>query len=116
MSAQNAEGESFMDVYAAALEKKLGRKVRLTLLTSNNATTVTVRQGLASGGKYREEVAGADVIVISVGGGTRVRATPRDRGGPRARTCDGVSGMRRRSSNSADVFASIASVTLSPAG
>jgi lysophospholipase L1-like esterase len=68
MSAQNAKGESFMDVYAAALEKKLGRKVRLTLLTSNNATTMTVRQGLADGGKYRSEVAGADVIVLSVGG------------------------------------------------
>jgi hypothetical protein len=46
MSAQNAKGESFMDVYVAEIEKALGRPVGLTLLTSNDATSAKVRESL----------------------------------------------------------------------
>ena len=62
MSAQNAKGESFMDIYAAELEKRLGRPVELTLLTGGDATTAKVKERLA--GDARTSVANADVIVI----------------------------------------------------
>jgi lysophospholipase L1-like esterase len=68
MSAQNAKGESFMDVYAAELEKELERQVDLTLITSGDSTSAKVRESLASDGSTRASVANADVIVISVGG------------------------------------------------
>jgi lysophospholipase L1-like esterase len=68
MSAQNSKGQSFMDLFAAQLQAKLGRSVDLTSLTGDNATTASVREGLTSDANYRDKVANADVIVISVGG------------------------------------------------
>jgi lysophospholipase L1-like esterase len=68
MSAQNSKGQSFMDLYAAQLEAKLGRSVDVTSLTADNATTASVRENLTTDTKYRDKVANADVIVISVGG------------------------------------------------
>ncbi len=68
MSAQNAKGESFMDVYAAELEKRLSRPVDLTLIASGDATSTKVMESLTSDGSTRASVENADVIVISVGG------------------------------------------------
>jgi hypothetical protein len=68
MSAQNANGESFMDVYAAELEKELERPVDVTLITSGDSTSAKVRESLASDGSTGASVENADVIVISVGG------------------------------------------------
>lgn len=68
MSAQNAKGQSFMDVYAAELEQTLGRPVDVTLLVADDATTAKLKESLASDDSARASVANADVIVISVGG------------------------------------------------
>lgn len=68
MSTQNTKGQSFMDLYAASLERTLARPVQLVMLASDNATTDSVRNSLAADDSFRAKVAGADVIVISVGG------------------------------------------------
>lgn len=68
MSTQNTKGESFMDLYAAALEGTLARPVELANLASDNATTDSVRNNLMTDEAFRATVASADVIVISVGG------------------------------------------------
>ena len=68
MSTQNTKGESFMDLYAAALEGTLARPVELANLASDNATTDSVRNSLTTDEAFRATVASADVIVISVGG------------------------------------------------
>ena len=68
MSAQNAKGQSFMDVYVAGLEQQLRRSVELTLIAGGDETTAKLRDQLASDDSARDAVAKADVIVISVGG------------------------------------------------
>lgn len=68
MSAQNSKGQSFMDLFAAQLQATLARSVDLTSLTGDNATTASVRESLTSDANYRDKVANADVIVMSVGG------------------------------------------------
>jgi lysophospholipase L1-like esterase len=68
MSAQNAKGESFMDLYAAALESKIGRPVELALVASGDMTSAKLKERLATNDSTRASVANADVVVISVGG------------------------------------------------
>jgi lysophospholipase L1-like esterase len=68
MSAQDAKGRSFMDVYVAALEQRLGRSVELSLVVSGDETTARLKEQLASDDAVKDAVRKADVIVISVGG------------------------------------------------
>ena len=68
MSAQNAKGQTFMDVFVGQLQRRLGREVELTNLSTDDATTARVKESLSKDTEYRASVAGADVVVVSVGG------------------------------------------------
>ncbi|HUP82622.1 MAG TPA: SGNH/GDSL hydrolase family protein [Candidatus Limnocylindria bacterium] len=68
LSAQNAKGQTFLDIYATALESSAGRPVEVTLIASGDMTTAKLKESLATDESVRDSVANADIVVISVGG------------------------------------------------
>jgi lysophospholipase L1-like esterase len=68
MTTQDSKGASFMDAFAASLQTDTGHAVHLTDLADESNTTKRVLQQLRTDEAYRTDVAGGDVIVLSVGG------------------------------------------------
>jgi lysophospholipase L1-like esterase len=68
MTTQNAQGKSFLSLFAEQLQSARGRPVEVVSLARNDGTSANVRDNLANNSEFRDAVAKADVIVISVGG------------------------------------------------
>lgn len=68
MSAQNAQGQGFMDLFGSALQSATGHAVEVDAMTDDANTTTRLLNKLQTDEATRTAVGNADVVVISVGG------------------------------------------------
>jgi len=67
MSAQNAQGRSFMQLFGTQLQAKLTQPVEVTAFAQGDSTSARVLTDLRDDPGVRAAVAKADIVVISVG-------------------------------------------------
>lgn len=65
---QNSKGQTYLDLYAAALQTSGGRSVTVNDLSDNANTTARLLEQLRTDEATRAAVSKADIVVISVGG------------------------------------------------
>ena len=68
MATQNSKGQTFVDLYAAALQGSEQRTVTVDDLSDDSNTTARLLERLRTDDSTRSSVSNADIIVISVGG------------------------------------------------
>ena len=68
MATQNSKGQTFVDLYAAALQGSEQRTVTVDDLSDDSNTTARLLERLRTDESTRSSVSNADIIVISVGG------------------------------------------------
>jgi hypothetical protein len=67
MSAQNADGRSFIRLFGTQLQAKIGRPVEVNTFAEGDSTSASVVSDLRNNPDVRAAVAKADIIVFSVG-------------------------------------------------
>ncbi len=65
---QNSSGRSYLDLFQESLQAKASRTVELEDLSSDDNTTAKLADQLRHDETIRDAVAGADIILVSVGG------------------------------------------------